>query len=212
MRRLTVVLVLVGCGADPVAPDEPEGSTDVATPAVSAPAAPSDPLPGDAQRFEATVDVAEVDENARGHKFRGTMLQRDGEPRPVVVTYANSAVWSALDGARVRVVGVPYHPEGRAIVGDHLEVLEAHLVDPKAGKSVLGFGRKHTLRGRLAQVVPPKGEGSSYFTFKPVSGPTFEVYDLSGELVAEPPLDVELEVEAHEVELSPALWIRSVKR
>jgi hypothetical protein len=234
VRRLALIVALVACGADPIAPDEPTEDVDVspsspatgpraaAQPTPSA-AAPREPMPAGAQSFEAVVEAAEVsDEEPKRLAFRGATLRRDGDARPVVATYAASGVWRALDGLRVRVVAVPYEPEGRAIYGDHFDVLEAHLVDPKAGTTVLGFGRSQTLRGRLARVVVPKGqkaEGTSYLTFEPTSGPKFEVYELSGELAAEPPLDVELEVQAHEVELAPTmqrrggpfLWIRSTR-
>jgi hypothetical protein len=229
MRRLALSLTLAACGAEPILPDEVE-DVDVAPSATaraqespSSPPRPSEPAPAGAQSFEAVVEAAKVPDDTPGLVFRGTTLRRNGAPRPIVVTYAKSAVWSALDGARVRVLGVPYQPEGRAIGGEHFEILEAHLVDPSAGATVLGFGRKQTLRGRLARVIVhegQKGEGSSYLTFKPASGLSFEVFELSRELAAEPPLDVELEVEAHQVELSatmqrrggPFLWIRSAKR
>lgn len=245
--RVSFALVLSGCGADPFGGDEAVPDDAVALPPSSAAAtaestqtvgaasaaAPAEPDPKGSERFIAVVQVskekAEDDEGRpRRMVFSGVTLQpenRKSEARPgfdqIVASYSQSAVWRALDGKRVSVLAMPYHPEGRAIAGDHMDVLEARLVEQTATSTVIGFGRQRKLEGAFREHTIPAGQKASgekvlYFDVK--GGASYEIFDGFRESAERPKMGEPMTIEAHEVDLSkfmqrrggPFLWVRRV--
>jgi hypothetical protein len=186
----------------------------------SSAAAPDLPDPEGSQRFEAVVRVSKAKRDAE-HKlvFTGVWLVREGDPRDTIASYASSTVWQDLDGKKVRVLGVPYQPIGRALGGQHVHVLEARLVDPSEASSVIGFGREQELEGQFQRVTVGEGEkasGASYWAFNQKNGASFEVFEGFSELAEKPELAQRMKIRAHVVELSPTiqrrggpfLWVR----
>ena len=224
------LLFTLACGADPlqvdeVGPDEvtlPSATNSagslVQTPTTAAP--PDLPDPEGSQRFEAVVRVSKAKRDAE-HKlvFTGVWLVREGEPRDTIASYASSTVWEALDGKKVRVLGVPYQPMGRSLGGQHIHALEARLVDPSEASSVVGFGREQELEGQFQHVTVGEGQkasGESYWAFDQMGGASYEVFEGFAELAEKPELAQRMKIRAHVVELSPTmqrrggpfLWVR----
>ncbi len=226
------LLFTLACGADPLQVDE-VGPDEVTLPSatvsssagslvqIPTAAAPPDlPDPEGSQRFEAVVRVSKAKRDAQ-HKlvFTGVWLVREGEPQDTIASYASSAVWEAMDGKKVRVLGVPYHPMGRSLAGQHMQVLEARLVNPSEATSVIGFGRAQELEGQFQRVTVGEGQkasGDSFWAFDQTRGASYEVFDGFAELAEKPELAQPMKIRAHVVELSPTiqrrggpfLWVR----
>lgn len=136
--------VSVGCSAADERPDEPivPDPVDVPTPpktasgpaasvgaSVSSSAPTSDAITLEAgeQRYVGTYGFAPASED---HRFQGTWVDVDGGAR-VILTYGPVPEREAWAGKKVVVVGTPYHPEGRAIAGDHVRPRIVRLADAR---------------------------------------------------------------------------------
>lgn len=217
------LLFTLACGADPLQVDE-VGPDEVTLPSATssagslvqnstAAAAPDLPDPEGSQRFEAVVRVSKAKRDAE-HKlvFTGVWLVREGEPRDTIASYASSAIWQDLDGKKIRVLGVPYHPIGRSIGGQHMHVLEARLVNPAEATLVVGFGREQEIEGQFQRVTVGEGQkasGESYWAFDQTRGASYEVFEGFAELAEKPELAQRMKIRAHVVELSPTIQRRS---
>lgn len=235
-----VGLGLAGCGsadseppvvAEELGPSAAESSMEgigVTSPPAAAASASSAPAPDPegAVRFEGVVRVAHPKDKERRMVFAGVTIERSGvdkEGRPemaVVVQYASDPVWDALDGLRIKAVGVPYDPIGRSIGGEHMHIQEVAVVDPKPENQIIGFGRATTRVGSLtreAGEAGTKSQGSSRLLWTDKGGGRYEVAftpkreDALAGLVGKP----DVSVIAREVQLSkfsahsggPFLWI-----
>lgn len=199
---------------DEVALAEPEPApTGTAAAATDPPPEPAEPDPPNTERFEAVVRVSRPEGAEKRLVFRGVTLDRTDAPM-VVASYSSSKVWDALDGRKVRALGDPYQPEGRAIGGQHMRILELSVVNPSPSDTVIGFRRAKTLEGKfdLKKGEPgTKSEGSTWSVF--VSGGTsYEVFDAPESLAKD---GANIEITARVVELSrtmarrggPFLWV-----
>ncbi|NUP07690.1 MAG: hypothetical protein HOW73_16710 [Polyangiaceae bacterium] len=223
--RLSFALFVTACStgvepieeADDVAlqPAPPAQSAAIATTPPPA-SASAEPDPPGAQRFEGTVKVAKPKEAERRMVFSGVTIERDGAPQ-VVASYGTNPVWNALDGRRVRVLGDPYVPQGRAIGGEHMRILEARVVSPTPNDHVLGFSRAMKLEGRFRKErgeVGTKSEGSEWTVFD-TAGKSFEIFDAPASASN---ATSSVKIIAREVELSPHmarrggpfLWITDI--
>lgn len=220
--------VTAGCSSGDMIASDPE-TVDVAAPPSADPRASADasspppgpaapPDPPNAARFEATVEVSRPSGDETRMVFRGVTLHRDNG-LPVVVSYASNALWDALDKRHVRVLAVPYQPEGRSIAGEHMRVLELLTLASGEPSTVAGFSRPMKVRGSIKKATGEKGskrEGETWLQLV-TDGRTYEVFGASR---SDLPVDQAVEVQAREVTLSatsahgggPFVFIESVTK
>lgn len=136
------------------------------------------PDPAGAVRFEGTVRVSRPKDAEHRMVFSGVTIERGGSEHPVVVGYASAPAWDALDGRRVRALGQPYTPMGRAIFGDHMTILELAVIDPKPEDLVIALGRTREAKGTIARESGEKGsksEGASWLVLQETGGAAWEI-------------------------------------
>lgn len=231
MRKLIVGLLLTGCsstGPFEAGPDPAEATATVDLSALpsgseSGPAAKTNgPRSQPEGSYEAIVRVSkEADSKEKRLVFRGVHLDRAGKGSEVA-SYVADELWRDFDGQRVWVKSEAYQPEGRAIGGEHVRVIELALVDDSTVRRYVGFGAGKTMQGELHKVTGDKGtksEGETSIVFVDAAGTSHTVLNTTDRGDKKPIETGRVKIVARSVELSkfaahrggPAIWITSLE-
>jgi len=209
LRTLRLWLVGAGCTSTPPAP--PNVTPPPAPETAAEPA--GDPADEGLLAFDAVV---RIDAAPAAEGLQMVWLERADGAR-LVAADRPEAWLRPFDGARVRVSGRTWSPEGGSGRATHLRIDTLLRLDAPEGAELVRLGPERTLPGRFVQSVGEpgtKGEGESYVTFAPTIGGSYLLANHPAALRFE----VEVEITAREAELSrfaahrggPMLWVLGI--